>query len=484
MTSTLICLAVLTSSPNVLFISVDDLNDWASPWGGHPQVQTPNAERLADSGAVVFQNAHGAAAVCNPSRAALLSGFLPSTTGVYGNRQNMRNAPLVQTHATLPEWFARHGYRTVSRGKIFHRFGSGDASDAGQWAFTDWSRTTGSLRPLRSRLTSSTKGLIGGEPIAVEIDGRPWGSEFAWGPSRVDTPDSLDWQTAEWAAGQLSKRHDRPLFLAVGLSRPHLPFVVPQEFFDRYDAETFEPPTVRDDDLDDIVTPDGKPFLSPTHDYRWVRANDQFAEAAVAYAAACTYADACIGRMIDALESGPNADDTIVVVWGDHGWHLGEKLRYRKATGWHEATRVPLLIRMPDATMRQDCHRAVSLLDLYPTLIELCRLADKPTIEGRSLAPLLKRPDDDWPHPAVSVVRRGHVSVHGDRYHYIRHPNGAEELYDLESDPMEFGNLAGSPSAAERAARDRLAAAVPKNFAEPVSEESLDRERLPVDELQ
>jgi arylsulfatase A-like enzyme len=165
------------------------------------------------------------------------------------------------------------------------------------------------------------------------------------------------------------------------------------------------------------------------------------------------------------LEKSPHYDNTIVVLWGDHGWHLGEKLRYRKATGWHESTRMPLIVRLPNMTGRRDCQRLVNLIDLYPTLVELCDLPKQSSLDGRSFAPLLSNPDRVWNHPSTTIFGRGNASIHSDRWHYIRHGDGTEELYDLAADPMEWTNLIQQSSAESAAARNKLAAIVPTTFA-------------------
>ncbi len=220
--------ALAQSRRNVLFIAVDDLNDWVGAFGGNPQTQTPNIDRFANQGAVVFQNAHCAGPVCGPSRSALLSGFMPHRSGVYGNSQNMLKVPLVQQYATLPEYFAQHGYATISRGKIFHAHATAGGRDQGQWAFEQWSGGTGGSRVDRSHLTSRDKNLIDGKPGKESQFTKGNGSEFAWGPTEGGLAETSDYKTAEWAADQLSVAHDQPFFLAVGLSKPHLPFLRPR----------------------------------------------------------------------------------------------------------------------------------------------------------------------------------------------------------------------------------------------------------------
>lgn len=462
--------SVRAEKPNVLFIAIDDLNDWVGILDGHPQLKTPHLDDFAARGSVVFRNAHCPGPVCGPSRSALLSGFMPSTSGVYGNSQNMRGSKLIQTHATLPEYFSKNGYHSLSCGKIFHAHATPNGRDLGQWAFDYWEPTQGGSPVDRKRFTSRDRNIINGEPGPPSEHTRSGGSEFAWGPTKGGKEKTKDYRTAQWAAAQLQKRTDKPFFMAVGLSRPHLPFYVPQEFFDLYDPLTFKAPDIKEDDLDDIlVKGTNRRKHKPRPDYLWLKQNNLIDEAARAYAAASSYADACLGVILDGLAKSPHADNTIVIVWGDHGWHLGEKLRYRKATGWHESTRVPLVVRLPTMKSRKDCTRAVNLIDFYPTLIELCDLPAKPDLDGRSFAPLLSNPTISWDYPAVTIFGRGNTSIHDERYHYMLYADGTEEFYDLESDPMEWTNLALRLTPHQTAVRDRLARSVPATFAPDIS---------------
>ncbi len=457
-----------STQANVLFIAVDDLNDWVRLYGGHEQAKTPNIDALAAMGSVVFQNAHCAGPVCGPSRSALLSGFMPHRSGVYGNSQNMLNAPLVKTHATLPEYFAKHGYETISRGKIFHAHASASGADKGQWAFEKWHPGEGGVSVDRKKVTSRDKNLINGKPGPKSAYTKRGGSEFAWGPTQGPTEQTRDFKTAVWASNQLSRKHDRPFFLAVGLSKPHLPFYAPQSFFDLYPIDQVKANPILVDDLDDILMPNGKPKFKPSNDFLWLKQNDLLEEVTQAYLACVSYADACVGEIIDGLQNGPNAENTIVVLWGDHGWHLGEKLRYRKATGWIESTRLPLLIRTPEMKQQKDCRRPVNLIDLFPTLIDYCGLPAKAEIDGKSLVPLLKDPAARWDAATVTIFGKRNASIIGQRWHFISHHDGTEELYDLDEDPLEWNNLANNMSGAAGMARDRLAKFVPESFVDPI----------------
>ena len=287
--------------PNVLFIAIDDLNDWISVFGGHPKAVTPHMDRLADSGAMVFQNAHCAGPVCCISRSAMLSGFMPSRSGIYSNGQNMLDAPLVQAYATLPEYFSKHGYYSLSMGKIFHKHGTKNGLDAGQWAYDHYEPASGGGGVNEAKVTSRNKNLINGKPGPASEHNQGGGTEFAWGPTAKGKEATKDYQTAVWAAAQLQKSYDKPFFMAIGLSKPHLPFYVPQEFFDLYDSEGDYLPPIREDDLEDILTPKGKQKFEASGDYLWLKQNKLLNEAARAYLAATSYADACLGVIFDGL---------------------------------------------------------------------------------------------------------------------------------------------------------------------------------------
>ena len=210
--------------PNVLFISIDDLNDWVGVFGGHDQIKTPNLDAFARRGAVAFQNAHCAGPVCGSSRSALLSGFMPHTTGIYGNSQNMLDSKLVQKNPTLPEYFSMNGYHSLSRGKIFHKHADANGWDAGQWSFDSFESPKGPMPADKTKLTSRNKNMIAGKPAPdSEFSDQGGGTEFAWGPTTNPKEKTKDYLTAKWAAEKLQQKHDKPFFMAVGLSKPHLP---------------------------------------------------------------------------------------------------------------------------------------------------------------------------------------------------------------------------------------------------------------------
>jgi arylsulfatase A-like enzyme len=405
--------------PNVLFLAIDDLNDWTGFLGGHSQSRTPNLDRLADRG-MVFERAYCAAPACNPSRAALLTGIRPSTSGVYTNSQPWR--PALPDAVTLPQHFMAAGYEVIGGGKIFH----GGFNDPESWQ-------------------ESFKQPADPKPDDLPVNGIPRTAHFDWGP--VDVPDEAmgDHKVVDWAIDQLGRSREKPLFLAVGLYRPHLPWYVPRAYFDAHPASGVILPEVPEDDLDDIP-PAGRKMARPEGDHRNVLGQDQWHEAVQGYLASIAFADAQVGRLLDALDRSPIAEETIIVMWGDHGWHLGEKQHWRKFALWEEAARVPFVIAAPGVTEPGSrCDRPVSLLDIYPTLIDLCGLSDRRELEGTSLSPLLKDPGAPWDRFALTTHGRKNHAVRSDRWRYIRYEDGSEELYDHDADPMEWRNLADDP---------------------------------------
>jgi arylsulfatase A-like enzyme len=431
--------------PNVLFIAIDDLNDWIGKLDGHPQTLTPHIDRLADRG-VLFANAHCAAPACNPSRAALMTGIAPYRSGVYVNPQPWK--PVLGDKVTLPQHFMQHGYRAIGSGKIYH----GRYPDPESWD-DYWPSQT------RNRPGDPT-------PNVKSVSGLNM-SHFDWGPVDVDDPEMGDTQVVDWVIGQLGAERDKPLFLACGIFRPHLPWYVPRKYFDRFPVDEVQLPAHRDDDLDDIPAA-GVKMANPSRDHAAVCKHDQWHAAVQGYLASISYTDGQVGRLLDALDASPHADNTVVVLWTDHGWHLGEKQHWRKFALWEEATRTPLIFVAPRGTpglaqgtpagTRID--KPVSLLDIYPTLVALCGLPARNGLSGQSLVPLMADPAADWERPAITTHGRLNHAIRTDRWRYIRYADGSEELYDHDADPMEYANLAGR--AEYEAIKQKLSAWLPK----------------------
>jgi len=415
-----------TTKQNVLFIAIDDLNDWIGCLGGHPDVKTPNLDRLAARG-VLFTNAHCAAPLCNPSRAALMTGLRPSTTGVYTNSQPFRRSKLGKDAITIPQHFRAHGYRAIGGGKIYH----GAFPDPVSW--DDYFPSQQKNKP--------------DDPVPPHrpVNGIPNTAHFDWGPVKV--PDSAmgDMKVVDWAADQLHRKHDKPLFLGCGIFRPHLPWYVPEKYFDMYPLDQITLPTVNEHDLDD-VPPVARKIAHPETDHRKVIEHHQWRQAVRGYLASISFADAALGKLIDAFDSSPLKDETTVILWSDHGWHLGEKLHWRKFTLWEEATHNVLMMISPGLTKPASrCHRPVDMMDIYPTLTEICGLPPRKDNEGISLVPWLKNPNAEKQRPALTTFHRGNHSVRTERWRYIRYNDGTEELYDHAQDELEWTNLADKP---------------------------------------
>lgn len=426
--------------PNFLFIGVDDLNDWIQPLGGHPQAKTPNITRLAEQG-VLFTNAHCAAPACNPSRAALMTGVRPSTSGVYHNPQPWRQSERLREAKTMPQYLRDHGYSVMGAGKMFHG------------AFPDppsWDRYFPSLDKQRP---------MDPAPENRPINGIPKTAHFDWGVVEAESAEMSDAKVADWVIEQLSQKHDKPLFLACGFYRPHLPWYAPKKYFDLFPLDRIELPKVSKDDLDDVPEA-GRRMAKPQGDHAKVLKHGQWKAAVQGYLASVAFMDDQLGRVLDALEAGPLAGDTVIVLWTDHGWHLGEKEHWRKFALWEEATRTPVMVVAPGVTKEKArSDHPVSLLDLYPTIVELAGLPTKDDLEGNSLVPILKDPGVAWPHVALTTHGRNNHSVRDRRWRYIRYADGTEELYDHAADPGEFANLADQSE--WQSVTDRLKAHLP-----------------------
>ena len=438
------------AKPNVLFIAIDDLNDWIGALGGHPQARTPNLDRLAKR-ATLFTRAYCQAPACNPSRSSLMTGILPSTSGVYLNSQPWRAA--MPNAVTLPQHFMKHGYWAGGSGKIYH----GPFPDP-----PSWNRYWPS--PTKNKPNDP-------QPAKRPVNGIPKAAHFDWGPVDVADEKMGDHQVTDWVIGQLGRKRNKPFFLACGIYRPHLPWYVPQKYFDLFDAEKLTLPNVPDDDLDDIPTA-GVKMAQPQGDHARVLRHEQWRKAVHGYLASTAFADAQVGCVLNALDKSGQADNTIVVLWTDHGWHLGEKKHWRKFTLWEESARTPLMFVVPKglakalpggtlADVRVD--RPVGLIDIYPTLLDLCGLAANPANEGRSLAPLLADKNAKWQRPALTTHGRNNHGLRTARWRYIRYADGSEELYDHEADPNEWRNLADNPKLAKT--KKRLAKWLPNTNA-------------------
>jgi len=430
--------------PDVLLIAIDDLNDWVGCMEGHPQALTPNIDRLAERG-VLFTNAHCQAPVCWASRASFMSGKLPSTTGVYLLGGDFRASPALEDAKQLADVFNDAGYTTLTAGKIYH-------NNIGPETF-DVRGPGQSFGPLPGKDDGGKINYKQGHPL------------WDWGAYPEDETVMPDFKSAAWAAEQLKTQpRDQPLFLAVGMCRPHVPMYAPPQYFEMLPPlDEIELPEVLASDRGDLPEY-GKRltagFPAPRHDWFLDRADDmQWRRAVRAYLASITFADAQVGRVLDALDASGRAENTIVVLLSDHGFHMGEKQRWAKRSLWAESTRVPLIVAGPGIEPGRRAHQPAGLIDVYPTLVERCGLRDPGGLEGVSLSPQLA--DVDAPRdPTISTWWVGNHAVIGERYRYIRYADGSEELYDTQRDPNEWANLL----ALDRAMFEPIAAELRKHL--------------------
>lgn len=439
--------------PNIVMIAIDDLNDWIGALGG--PAKTPHLDRLAASG-VLFRNAYCVVPACNPSRVAIMTGLRPETTGQYANEGNFRQQrPGNTALLTLPQRLAALGYETRAAGKIFHHpRGQGPRpaplSDPVSWQ-DQFAGPTG---------TGGTKNYQDANGMAKWLRGDRHGirSDYAvqiaslWGPIDDATEQTGDWQTAGQCADYLAQKHDRPYFIACGLSRPHAPLLAPKKYFDLYPLDQVKLPDCPPDDMADIPAIAQANWSTPL--VHAIKQENQWRLAVQAYLACVSFTDDCVGRILDAVERSPERDNTIVILWSDHGWQLGHKDRWEKFSLWKQGTRATFIIRAPGLS-RAGCDRAVSFLDIAPTVLELVGAPVTPELEGVSLLPWLKDPAAPRTRPAVVTYLPGNHSVVLDRWNYIRYSDGSEELYDHTADAPEFHNLIGQPGTAAIAARLR-----------------------------
>jgi arylsulfatase A-like enzyme len=411
--------------PSVLFLNIDDWNDWNSVLKGHPQAVTPNLERFAARG-VTFTRAICSSPVCFPSRTSIFSGRHPSRTGAKSNSNGGRPwRSYVPDTVTLPKQFSAQGWTSVGIGKNFH---NGDKAE-----FDEYIRRGNEPKPIRSTYRN------------INPSGR-------WGVAAVPTTEMPDYISVSRGIKAL-KSHRSGLFLSLGIYRPHVPWVVPQEFFDRHPLKSLIMPEHRDDDLDDLP----ERFKTMAHNpakfgpgyHQELEAKGYDREKVRAYLACVSFTDEQVGRILDAWYASPHAETGYVVLWSDHGYQLSEKEGWSKMKPWYDSARVNLMIAGPGLSKGVFCNKAVSLLDLYPTLVELLKLtAPSQTLDGNSLVPLLKDPEADWDKPALMSSEADGIRydvVLANDHRMTRFATGETELYDLDNDPHEFTNLANHP---------------------------------------
>ncbi len=417
--------------PNVLFIAVDDLNNWLGCMNGHPNTKTPNLDKLASQG-LLFTNAHCQAPLCGPSRASLMTGLRPSTTGIYGMIDDnliKSDNPATQDIIYLPEYFKKNGYHTMGIGKLFHEHAPDSLFDE------SGGRVKGFGPAPKQRFVWDGWGTANRENY-----GR---TSTDWGA--FPEADSLmpDHRSAGWAIERLNRDYDKPFFLAVGFLRPHVPLYVPQKWFDLHPLEGLELTPYKADDLDDVPSVakqiNDLPMMPQTD---WAIESGEWPKIIQAYLACVSFVDYEIGRVLQALENSKYAENTVIVLWSDHGYRLGEKGTFAKHALWEEATNAPLIFSAPNLPKGKVIDSPAEMLSVYPTLLELCSLPAYTLNEGISLIPVMKGETQEKTI-AVTTYGMNNHSVRTMEYRYTRYEDGNEELYNHKTDPNEWTNIAG-----------------------------------------
>lgn len=439
-----------SKKPNILLISVDDLNDWVGHLNGHPKIQTPNMDGLANQG-VAFTNAHTQSPICNPSRTSYLTGLRPTTTGIYALGPWFRELDEYKDLVTLPQYFEAHGYHTLTTGKVYHDAYPPEEDRRDGPEFTTWGFKGGFFPRPNEPFVKNT-----GHPL---VD---------WGVYPAEDTEQDDWKVADWAIENLKNPpRDKPFFMCVGFRHPHVPLYTSQKWFDLYPEEEQLLPIVRADDRDDI------PFFSwylhwklPEPRLAWLNMNREWKNKVRAYLASVSFVDMLVGRLLNTLESEGLMKNTIVVLLSDHGYHMGSKGITGKNSLWHESTRVPFIFAGPGIPGKgKQCDEAVELLDLFPTLTDLVGLPEKEGLDGHSLKPLLKNTFEKRKWPALCTHGPGNHAVVTEQWRFIQYADGSRELYNIKEDPNEWMNLAGKNG--YKPVMDHLSGFLPKTEAKP-----------------
>ena len=417
---------------NVLFIAIDDLNTAVGAYG-HPLVKTPHIDGLAEQG-VLFSRAYCQSPICIPSRASMLTGMRPETTQTYRSPHQFRDA--LPNALTLPQQFQQHDYFVARVGKIFHMgvpqdIGTGKKDDAPSWQVA--------LNPKGRDVTEEDK-------LTLLTPDEGLGGSLSYLAAEGTDKEQTDGMVATEAIRLLTEHRNEPFFIAAGFFRPHPPFVAPKKYFDLYSLDQIQLPQYPSDDRKDI--PDPALLVNPPN---FGLSEQQQKEAIRAYYASVSFVDAQVGRLLRALDSLQLTDNTVVVVWSDHGWMLGEHGLWRKHTLFEEAARAPLIVAAPGKQKNMVAQQLVEFVDIYPTLAELCGVPSPPDLEGTSFVPLLDNPQQPWKQAAFTSVmtqdRRLGKSVRTDRWRYTEWDDGkaGEELYDHQKDSQEIHNRANDP---------------------------------------
>ena len=404
-----------SQKPNVLFIPIDDLNHWVGHLGVHPQTETPAIDRLAAEG-VSFSRAYCSAPACNPSRIALMSGMRPSTTGCYDNGQDWR--PTISEDTLLNQALLDGGYECFGTGKILH----GSYGNSSKW--TEFHKTKGGNM---ARHPSASNDGVGGIKFC---------------PLANTDEDMPDYDAVSYGIEVLNRKHDKPFFLAVGLVKPHMPFSVPKKWFDMFPLDRIVLPPHTSNDLDDVPAA-GVKMAKPQGDHELILKSGRWKDAVQAYLATIAFCDSQVGRLVDALDKSPYRDNTIICLWSDHGWSLGEKEHWRKFALWEEPTRTVFIWKVPGLTPAGvQSPRTVDFTSIYPTICALTGVKKPAHVEGHDISPLLANPNALWDVPALTTFRKNNHSLRSEKWRLIRYADGSQELYNHDIDPHEWNNVA------------------------------------------
>jgi arylsulfatase A-like enzyme len=465
----------LTEKPNVLFIAVDDLNDWVGFLGGHPNTKTPNLDELASRG-VSFTNAYTVSPICGPSRASVLTGMRPETTGVYHNKGMYKD--YVADAVALPKFLKDNGYHVMGAGKInhamgmvvpenYHDYGPDAGAIGGPFTWQELSLTPGKKvqrKDILGKTLTEQSGIVkdvypnkeikrGTLAATLPLNGidntldRPFNgyNTFDWGPVNVSDNEMPDGKIAQWATEKLTEKYTKPFFLALGFYRPHQPFYVPKKYFDAFAGETIELPKVQRNDLSDLSETARQYAHFPwSGSFDRVQKHNAWQSGVLAYLAAIHFADAQVGRVLNALEKSQYKDNTLIVLWSDHGWELGEKEHWGKHSPWEGSTRVPFIIVPPkSASLKKGAHASfASLLDIYPTIADYAQLPIPENLEGKSLKNVIAGEQEKVRDYNITTLGRASYALRFKQWKFIHYYDGSEELYDLSKDANEWHNLA------------------------------------------
>ena len=464
------------TKPNVLFIAIDDLNDWVGFLGGHPNAKTPNLDRLANRGAY-FTNAHTVSPICGPSRASVLTGMRPETTGVYHNKGMYKD--YVPAAIALPKFLKDNGYHVMGAGKInhamgmvvpenYHEYGPDAGAIGGPFTWEELNMTPGKKvvrKDILGKMQKEDSGIVnnvypgkeikrGSLVAALPLNGidntldRPLNgyNTFDWGPVNVTDDEMPDGKIAKWATEKLAEKHTKPFFLGLGFYRPHQPFYAPKKYFDAFANETIVLPKVQRNDLSDLSETARQYAHYPwSGSFERVQKHNVWQAGVLGYLASIHFADAQVGKVLGALDNSQYKDNTLIVLWSDHGWELGEKEHWGKHSPWEGSTRVPFIIVPPKSGKLQQGAQTsfASLLDIYPTIADYANLPIPSNLEGKSLKNVVAGSQEKVRDYNITTLGRASYALRTEHWKFIRYYDGSEELYDLSKDANEWQNLVG-----------------------------------------